>query len=227
MARSLISLNLLRLTYAALAVLAQAVHDGFVLLVAIYALPNPTMVNFQTHIDALNAAILAWGPKGARGSHAQHMALIAAANIVRNDLRQLAAYAMNTTPDDPDSWVLLGFSVKRPKTAPVRLQAVQNLHNFISRDLVAGTIKLKWKRPLNTDRADIKCYIVQYNDTNVQPQIDGGKGVVNVIGLTTDTAIIIPVPFVGANYFWVTPFNSVGYGVSSGEVLINAPGKLA
>jgi hypothetical protein len=223
MARKLISLNLSRLTYKALAVLAQAVHDGFLALVLVYPMPTVTMVMFQTHIDTLNDAITAWGPKGARGSHAQHLALIAAANVVRNDLRQLATYAMTTKPDDSDSWASLGFSIRRPKSAPVALPMVQNFHNFISRTVVAGTIKLKWKRPLDTDRSDVKCYIVQHSNTAVQPAITGSQGIANVIGLTTDTSIIIEPQHVGANYFWVTPFNSVGAGVSSDAVLYKAP----
>jgi hypothetical protein len=223
MARKLISLNLFKLTYDSLSTLAQAVHDGFVTLVADYPTPNPTMVIFQGHITTLKAAIVAWGPVGARGSHVQHLALIAAANAVRDDLRQLATYAMNTKPNDPDSWSALGFSIRRPKSAPVALQQVQNLHNFISRTVVTGTIKLKWKRPLDTDRSDVKCYIVQHSNTAVQPEISGSKGVVNVLGITTDTSIIIEPQYVGANYFWVTPFNSVGYGVSSDPVYYNAP----
>src|SRR4051812_17572002 len=111
MSRSLISLILFRLPYAALLLLAQTVHNGFVLLVADYATPNPAMLIFQGHITALSAAITAWGPKESRGSHAQHLALIAAANVVRDDLRMLAAYAMNTKPNDKDSWAALGFAI--------------------------------------------------------------------------------------------------------------------
>jgi hypothetical protein len=205
--------------------MAQVIHDGFVAQVADYPTPNPTMVIFKGHINALSAAITAWGTKGARGSHLQHLELIAAANVVRDDLRQLVTYAMNTKPDDPSSWVALGFAVKRPKTAPTALQKVQNFHNFVSRTLVAGTIKLKWKRPLDTDPNDVKVYIVQYNNVAVQPLRDGSRGIANVIGITTDTSIVIEPPYVGANYFWVTPLNSVGYGVSSDSIFFNAPAK--
>jgi hypothetical protein len=223
MARKSISLNLFKLTYGTLATLAQAVHDGFVTLAADYPSPKPTMLLFQTQIDNLNAAIIAWGTVGARGSHVQHLALIAAANVVRDSLRQLAAYAMTTKPDNQDSWAALGFAIKRPKSAPVPLQQVQNFHNFVSRTVVAGTIKLKWKRPLDTDASDVKGYIVQHSNTSEQPLINGSQGIVNVLGITTDTNIIVEPQHVGANYFWVTPFNSVGYGVSSAPVFYNAP----
>jgi hypothetical protein len=103
---------------------------------------------------------------------------------------------------------------------------VRNLRNFVSRDIVAGTIKIKWERPLDTDPGDVKGYMIQYNSTNVQPEIDGGRGIVNVLGVITDTSLIVIPPYVGANYFWVTPFNSVGYGVSSDPLFYNAPGKV-
>jgi hypothetical protein len=46
-----------------------------------------------------------------------------------------------------------------------------------------------------------------------------------VIGIVADTTILLEPQYVGANYFWVTPFNSVGYGVSSDSVFFNAPAK--
>jgi hypothetical protein len=226
MARSLIKLNLFILTYEKLATFAQVIHDGFIAQVADYATPNPTMVDFQTDIDALNAAIFNWGLEGNRGSHADHVALLTAITIVKDDLRMLSAYAENTQPNNPDSWTDVGFTLKSAKTPPAPLQMVQNFHQFISRSLVAGTIKLKWKRPLEAAPSDVKCYVVQYNNSPVQPQIDGSRGVVNVIGIVTDTSLIVVPPFIGANYFWVTPLNTVGFGVSSEAVFYNAPGKI-
>jgi hypothetical protein len=225
MARSLINLNLFRLTYAALAAFAQTIHNGFVALALDYPAPNPTMPIFQTDIDELNDAITAWGVQGNHGSHADHVALIAAATIVRNDLRMLASYAQNRKPDDFASWTNLGFNIKRPKSAPVSLQMVQNFHLFIARDIPSGKIKLKWKRPLATDPGDVKGYIVQFSNTIVQPAIDGSQGVANIIGIIPNTSVLVEPQFEGANYFWVTPFNSVGYGVSSDPLLYNAPGN--
>src|SRR5690242_18424636 len=93
----LINLSL-RVSYTDLQLNSQKVHDGFVTLVADYPTPNPTMIVYQDDIDALKDAILAWGPKGARGSRAQHLVLINVAEKVRDDYRQLAQYAMNTKP---------------------------------------------------------------------------------------------------------------------------------
>src|SRR5438105_635924 len=102
----------LRISYTELQANSQKIHDGFITLIADYPTPNPTMIIFQGDIDKLKSAIVAWGPKGARGSHEQHLLLIAAAEKVRNDYRQLAAYAMNTKPGDKASWVALGFTIK-------------------------------------------------------------------------------------------------------------------
>jgi hypothetical protein len=218
----LISLNLSRLSYSALKTLAQTIHDGFLAFVAAYPAPVPTMVIFQGHIDDLDAAILAWGPPNARGSRNQHLALIAAADVVREDLRQLAAYAMATKPNDKDSWSNLGFPVKRPRTEPAPLGMVRDFRFFISRLLIADTIKLKWERPLDTERRKINGYIIQYNNVAVQPPL-GSQGITNAHAVVTSTSIILEPHYEGANFFWVTPFNAAGYGVSSDPLYYNAP----
>src|SRR5436305_5619586 len=100
----LINLSLFRISYTTLAGFAQTIHDGFISLAAAYPTPNPLMPAFQADIDNLNAAIAKWGLKGNRGSHIDHLALVAAATVVRNDSRMLAIYAQNTKPEDSDSW---------------------------------------------------------------------------------------------------------------------------
>jgi hypothetical protein len=222
MSRSLIKLVLYSLNFDALLSFAQTIAAGFAAQVADYPAPNPLMPAFNADINALSNAITAWGPKGARGSHADHVALVDAANVVRNDLRMLADYAQNTQPDNPTSWGLVGFPIKRAKSVPQPLQIVRNLQNFISRDIPAGFIKLKWKRPLDTDAGDVKGYIIQHNSTNEQPEINGSQGVANVVAIVPNTSWQFQPPYTGANYFWVTPFNSVGYGVSSDPLFYNA-----
>jgi hypothetical protein len=226
MAISLIKLNLFKMTFDVLSTFAQKIHNGFVTNIADYATPDPTMVDFQTDIDTFKAALLKWGPEGNRGSHADHIALLSAVTVIKADLGMLSRYAQNAQPANPDSWVNVGFTLKSAPKPPVKLQVVQNFHNFISRSLVAGTIKLKWKRPLDTERSDVKCYLIQFNNIGIQPEIDGSRGIVNGI-LVTDTSLIIVPPYIGPNYFWVTPFNALGFGVSSDLLLYNAPGKLA
>ncbi len=218
---SLISLCLSRYTYAGLAAFAQTIHDGFIAEIADYATPNPTMVDFQSDIDALNAAVVNWGIEGNRGSHAAHLALVATAIVVKNDLRMLADYAQNTEPNNPDSWETVGFKAKRAKSAVKPLESVQNLRHFIARNVPAPFIKLRWKRPLDTQPGDVKGYLVQRNNVNIYPVLpDGGRGIVNVVGLQVNTAFIDEDPYVGENYYWVTPFNSWGLGVTSDSVKV-------
>jgi hypothetical protein len=174
----------------------------------------------------LQAAILAWGPKGNRGSKVDYTNLKAAANVVRNDMRMLADYVQNTRPDDPDTWILAGFEVKDPRTAPQPLTIVRDLHFFISKFLDAGTIKIKWKRPEFAGPGDVKVYIVLHNDTPTIPLYKGGRGIVNVMGITTDTQLTFTPPYVGANYFWVIPYNAAGPGVISDVMQYNNPGKI-
>jgi hypothetical protein len=218
---SLINLSLFRYTYSALAAFAKTIHDGFIAQVADYAAPNPTMILFKTHIDNLNAAIAAWGIKGNRGSHTDHLALIAAAVEVKNDLRMLADYAQNEQPNNPDSWALVGFSVKRPKSPPKALEVVQNLRHFIARNIPSPNIKLKWKRPLNTTAGDVKGYLIQRSNSSVYPLPPlSSQGIVNVIGIVPNTSFIDNDPLVGDNWYWVTPFNSLGLGVTSDPLLV-------
>jgi hypothetical protein len=217
---SQISLNLFGMPYGTLAGVGQTIHDGFVTEVADYPLPIPTMPNFQSDIDDFNAAIAAWGVKGNRGSHTTHLALIAERTIIRNDLRMLANYAVTTEPENPDSWEKIGFKVRHGKTPPQSLQMVQNFRHFISRDVPVTSIKLRWKRPLDTRKSDVKGYVIQRSGADQYPEPDGTRGITNVVGLVPNTQFIDEDPFVGPNFYWVTPFNSEGLGVHSESVLV-------
>jgi hypothetical protein len=217
----LINLSLFRMSYAALAAFAQTIHDGYVALAADYPAPNPAVAAFQADIDKLNTALAKWGVKGNHGSHIDHLALIVAATVVRNDLRTLSIYAQDTKPEDSDSWAELGFKIKRPKSKPKLLEMVQNFRHFLSRAVPSPNIKLRWKRPLDTAQGEVKGYIIQRNNTAVYPLgPDGSRGIANVIGYVPNTAFIDVNPLVGENFYWVTPFNSVGLGVTSAAVMV-------
>src|SRR5260221_4541844 len=62
--------------------------------------PPVTLVQQGTDNDAFQAAILAWGPNGNRGSHAQHVALIDAQNVVKENLRNLEGYVNGIAAGD-------------------------------------------------------------------------------------------------------------------------------
>jgi hypothetical protein len=171
------------------------------------------------------SAITEWGPKGARGSRAQYERLIAAAIDVRNDISQLADYASNTQPNNPNSWLKLGLTLKGTGSKPPQLAAVQNFHQVISNKIVAGTIKLDWERPLDTSFHSVTGYVVQASSQAVEPSLSSVNSN-GIAAIVTSTSANIDIPFEGPNYFWVTPFNSIGYGVSSEAVFFNAPKKI-
>jgi hypothetical protein len=133
----------------------------------------------------------------------------------------LSDFAQNKKPNDPDSWTDLGFKIKRPKSKPKALQMVQNLRNFISRSLTSFSIKLKWSKPLDTDRADVKGYIIQRSNVPEYPvSPEGSRAIANVIGLVPNTSFIDEDPLAGANYYWVTPYNALGNGVTSAALMV-------
>ena len=220
MARKLISLSLSKLSYSALAGFAQTIHDGFITLIAIFATPNPTMVILQGDIDNLLVMIAKWGVKGNRGSTKDHANLKTAANLVREDLRMLADYAMNKAPYDPDSWIAVGFKLKKNKTKPPYLQMVQNFHQDISAALPAPIIRLRWKRPLDTERSQVKVYFVVRNNVPIYPVSTEGHAIINIVGIVTDTAFSDVEPMTGENWYFVVPYNSSGLGVVSDPLLV-------
>jgi hypothetical protein len=143
-------------------------------------------------------------------------------------VRRLAQYAQTTMPDNKVSWTALGFTVKEPPSKPQKLTVVQNFRLFFGSNLAGGIIKLKWEKPLDTKTSQVKGYIIQYNDLPVQPPMMlGGRGIINCWDVVSNTTITLVPPFVGANYFWITPFNSAGHGTSSDLVQYNAPGKIS
>jgi hypothetical protein len=98
---------------------------------------------------------------------------------------------------------------------------VQNLRNFVSRKIASPSIKIKWKRPLATEPSDVKIYIVQRNNAAVYPvPPDGSRAVANIIGYVTNTELLDENPYVGENFYWVTPVNAAGLGVTSDAVMV-------
>ena len=223
----LIKLVLSSFNFQALAAFAQTIHDGFVAQVADYATPNPLMAAFQDAIDDLNDAVTAWGVKGAHGSKADHNNLIAQAKIVRGMLRQLADYAQNTMPNNPDSWQLVGFAVKAARSKPVYLEKVQNLRTVLSGTIAASDTFIRWKRPLGTTAGQVKGYALLMKGTPAPPVIEGGRGLANIWDLSIDTSYTVngtavaeafTTPELKEVYLFIIPYNSVDGAVAFGGI---------
>jgi hypothetical protein len=219
-----ISLKATRIPVRDLLSLAVKIHVEFTRHASAYPMPKPAMTVFLLHILKLKKAIVEWGPEGRRGGRKEHDAMMTAAKVVIADLRRLAAYAQSTKPNDSNSWRAIGFTLRLPKIKTQPLQKVRDFRRVISRNIPEPAIKLRWKRPLGAKEKNVKLYIIQRSNLPVYPVAE--FGIPNVLGLSTGTLFIDNEPMAGANYYWVTPLNGAGMGVTSEVVLYMAPNKI-
>jgi hypothetical protein len=224
MKNSSISLKATRLPIIDLLALARKIHAGFITHLAEYSMPKPAMPVFLLHILKMKKAIADWGSEGSRGGRNEHDAMRSAAKVVITDLRQLAAYAQSTRPNDADSWRSLGFALRLPRQKTKRLQKVQDLRRFIARDIPLSAVKLKWRIPLEAKEKNVKTYIIQRTNSPDYPS--SHNSIENVLGFSTSTSFIDKEPMPGPNYYWVTPLNGAGMGVTSEPVFYFAPKNL-
>jgi hypothetical protein len=219
-----ISLKAARIPIPNLHSIAVKVHLGFTTHTGEYSSPVLPMTVFLLHILKLKKAITAWGPEGCRGSRADHDAMMAAAEVVRKDLRQLASYAQYTQVNNTKSWLELGFTLRLPKHKTQRLQKVQNFRRFIARNIPEPGIKLRWEMPLGAKDKNVKAYIIQRSNTPEYPAAH--IGIPNILAIVSATFFIDMEPMPGANWYWVTPVNGAGMGVRSEAVFYLAPEEL-
>ncbi len=214
----LINLNLYQVPFSVLAAKAQTIYNGFKKNKGEYPAPIPELDLFLKHIKALKKAIAARGTVSNHGSSTDYTALVLAAEQVREDMRRLSFYAQNTKPANPSSWIGLGFVMKQYSRTSKPLGMVQNFRHFISRNIPAPQIKLAWKKPLGVTVRDVRVYIVQRNNSPDYPGAIPCRE--NVIGFPTRTTFIDEFPLFGENYYWVTPINGAGEGVTSQAVRV-------
>ena len=217
MAKSIIKLNLRKLSYSQVLALANSVFAGLTAALGVYTTPFPTLASLTTAITALDAAITAWGPPGNRGSHAQHVALLDARATVELILTQLANYCMDTTPYDEVNLATTGFEIKSVRTPQGVLEMVQNFHNFISRQLNPSEVKLKWKKPLNVAvNGNVKAYKIYRAAT-------ADFSTAEIIKTSTKTSYIDTPPAGAMAFNWIVAVNSAGDGVTSDVVQVSVP----
>src|SRR6187455_408171 len=70
-----------------------------------YTTPNPTLIALGTLLTAYHDALVAWGPEGNRGSHAQHIAVLDTRFALEVGMVSLSDYCMTTTPYDRTAFV--------------------------------------------------------------------------------------------------------------------------
>ncbi len=215
-----IALNLYAMTFQGVADFGDKLHGGFQRLAADYPGPTPSLAVAQSNIIKLNKGIVKWGTKGNRGAHTDYSGILSQVEVVRNDIRSWANYAMITKPNDIKSWTDLGFAIRQAKSKSQQLQMVQDFRHFISRNVPAPGIKLRWRKPLDTKSNLVKSYIVQWNNTPDYPMLRERKMLMNVVAVVTETTFTDMRPLPGVNWYWVTPHNSAGPGVTSQGLMV-------
>ena len=202
-----IKIRLARLTNSALIALADALITNMTAN-PFYVTPNPPLATIQTDLTAFSLKVTAWGSAGNRGSHQTHVELLAARTTLENDLTALANYCETTTPYDETAFLSCGWEIKNAKTLIGPLPPVQNLHQFLSRTISYGQVKLRWKRPLNTPVGVVNAYNVYRNTVS-------NFSTATLVDTVTKTSIIQSGLTLNTYYYWVVPVGAAGAGVTS------------
>jgi len=202
-----IKIRLARLTNSALISLADTLITNMTGNV-FYSAPNPTLLTIQTDLTAFTLKVTAWGSTGNRGSHQTYVELLVARAVLEDDLTALANYCETTTPYNETAFVSAGWEVKNAKTLIGPLPAVQNLHQFLSRTISYGQVKLRWKRPLNTPVGVVNAYNVYRNTVS-------NFSSATLVATVTKTTFIESGLTLNSYYYWVVPVGAAGAGVIS------------
>jgi hypothetical protein len=161
--------------YAGLANLGNRVHSSMTGNVN-FTTPAVTMAALQAAITDVENGLALWRPLGNRGSHNDLTALQEKSLTLSQLLKAEADYVQTTAQlaagsDYPAMAAIMtssGFELRSDGSPQGVLEAVENFHRFISRNLAPNQIKLKWKRPLNvTSKANVKSYRILRGTTNV------------------------------------------------------------
>lgn len=184
-----------------------------------YTTPNPTLISLGTLATALNDAIVAWGPVGNRGSHAQYVALQLAAKNMKQGMVQLAEYCMNTTPYNLAALSTSGFVLRNTNTPQGVLQAPVGAHRSIVPTLTIRQNKILWKKPLGvTINGNVKVWNIYRGVTPIFADAA-------LIGSSTKRSFVdepnITTPVPNYVYYWVAGVNNQGVGVPSDVVQVN------
>lgn len=191
-----------------------------------FVTPVPTLVALQAAITSLEAAIATWGPVGNRGSHADLVALRAAATDAYNNLLAEANYVQQTAgiaagSDYPAMAAIIatsGFGMKNPPMPQGALGQPQDLHRTFRDDVSLYTPRLDWTKPIGlTSPNNVKSYQVLRNTVN-------NILTATVIASSTKTNFQDNTAAAGTQYwYWVKGVNSAGPGAESAVCQTSTP----
>jgi hypothetical protein len=125
---------------------AQGIHDQLVVMVAVYGAVTPTPLQFQSDIDALHAANGTWNAAGSHGSHDSHDVVLACAETVKEDIREIKNSVQSITPNDKVKFEALGFQTHTlgHHTAVGSMPGPTNLRVIHSHKFIQGQIKYRF-----------------------------------------------------------------------------------
>lgn len=206
------------MSFQTLANFAQAVHDA--LSAPIFANPPVTLVQLQTDIDAMQAAINAWGTILNRGSHADYITLLAATQTVSIDLASLGGFvqtiARNSSPGDYNAQktvvLLAAMRVKDDANRLALWGPVNNFRPLIKQNLQGtGIVQLKWDKPNVVPGANSRppTYNVYSSTDNLT---------FNFLASTSSTTYLDNIGTGNSKYYKIAPVSAAGVGGMSPSI---------
>jgi len=198
----------------------QGVNAQLIAEAVTFPTPPVSTGDFQTDIDALDATIVAWGSVGARGSHADYVNLLGAAQQVINDLDAEAGYVQSVARasfpgsyNDQKSIVLLAaMRVKNDSNRLALWGAVNDFQQLVKPNLLnTGFVHLKWNKPNVPAGAMSKppAYNVYISDDNIT---------YTSAGTTSATYFNVNIGTGTPKYFKVAPVSAAGEGAPSSAI---------
>lgn len=180
--------------------------------------PVPTLVSVTAELDTLETCIDNWGEVGNRGSHAQYLALVSAAQTTFDTLLILMDYVENTAAGDEPALISSGYPLKNAPSPQGVLGAPQDGRQLFQPTVPLSTPKIKWEKPLGvTSPGNVKGYKIFRNETGVFDPDD-------LIGMSTKTSFIDTTAEPAKNYtYFVAAYNTAGNGVPSAAIGVSTP----
>jgi len=210
MKRRTIALYLRSYDYEGLIIFAKRIYDGMQRNIALFPSPVPTLAVFLATLNEMQSWLDKHGSRKNHGSATDFLELRRQREILIQYLKAYASYVMVMQPDEPQIWLEVGFALKALPAKNNTLEAPQDLHQFIARNIVDGDIKLKWLRPLNVPAGSHITYLVfRSEDTDFSHAA--------VIATVVRKAVYVDRPPKAGviYYYWVVPVTSAGQGVRS------------
>jgi hypothetical protein len=164
--------------------------------------PPVTLVAQGAANDAFQAAILAWGPLGNRGSHAQHVALINARKVVEENIRNLEGYVNGISAGDAGMILSAGMVANNVPNPFGVLPAPVNFRSPFSKHTLSGQTRLRWNKVKGANS-----YNVYTAATPTDPFV--------LIGNTTDTLFIGTGAAGRLGYYTVRALGAEGLGIET------------